>query len=83
MSFNIRNKEGALIAQVDNMTASKIIRGARGHWVERNFTVGTKQMVFEVDEGIGYSVENKGHKEPFHIQIMLWKGTYIEMEGIL
>lgn len=51
MSYEIRTKDGMLLAQLTNKSAGEMIDALKGEWTTKNFKIGGKTNVYELTDG--------------------------------
>lgn len=71
--YEIRSKDGLLIANCTNNLAGYVINNSSGRWQERNFEKIGKCNVYVVDNDIKI-----GNVQHTGLEIFLWEGCYLK-----
>jgi hypothetical protein len=79
MSYYLRHSneefKGVMAAEVDNITAGKMMNDGSGHWAEKKYTNGRTRTVFVFDGEYVFTVGNR--RLGCEVQVFIWKGSYL------
>lgn len=71
--YILRTDKGVMVAKISNEDAGKILRYAKGEWVEKKYVDGTKANGFVFSDDMTYGND-------WGIVIYLWKDFYIHLK---
>lgn len=73
--FNMRSKDGFLIAKFSDYIGKAIIMKSSGHFEQKEFVSGNSHKCYVLDDDGTFFTGREGKEE--YMKVYLWKGSYL------